>query len=82
MQPKYKIGDIVKVHEYYSEMIVRNVYRGLIVKVTPFILGEPGSAPIYIYQILPDQDAVGVSPGKIQTAEEFAIDPVDVEEEW
>ena len=79
MQPKYEIGEIVKVYEYYQEMIVKNVYRGLIVGVTPFILGDSGSAPLYIYQILPDQDATGVSPGEIQAAEEFAIDPVEEE---
>ncbi len=79
MQPKYKIGEIVKVYEYYQEMIVKNVYRGLVVGVTPFILGEPGSAPLYIYQILSDQDATGVSPGTIQSAEEFAIESVEEE---
>jgi hypothetical protein len=69
MEPKYNIGDIVKVFEFYSEMIVKDVYHGLIVDVDYFPIGADG---IFIYNILPNESTT--DRRGVQTAEEFAIE--------
>mgnify|MGYP001415560176 CR=1 FL=1 len=77
MSPKYKIGNIVKVFEYYNDMIVKDAYHGLIVDVACYKLPmESSMKPIYIYHVLPSD----VTPSRlgVQTAEEFAIEPIGV----
>jgi len=71
MSPKYKIGQIVKVYDYYADMIVRDYFYGLIVEVKTY--QQLSKNNFHVYSILPD--------GKhktIQTAEEFAIDPLEI----
>ncbi len=73
MDPKYKIGQIVKVYDYYADMIVKDYFYGLIVEVKSYHRESTTHTGFHhIYSILPD--------GKhkvIQTAEEFAIDPLE-----
>jgi hypothetical protein len=74
MKPKYKIGEIVKVYEFYADEIVRDVYYGLIVDAKPYRF-EGGCH--FIYHVLPNEpnDRRGK---RIQTAEEFAIERVEM----
>jgi hypothetical protein len=75
MKPKHKIGQVVKVYEYYSDMIVRNAYYGLIVDVASFRF-EGGCH--FIYHVLPNEDNNLVRTSGIQTAEEFAIEALEI----
>ena len=49
MAHKFKIGEIVKVYEYYADMIVKDYYFGVIVDVDEYRF-ERG--PHYIYRLL------------------------------
>ena len=72
MSPKFKIGEVVKVYEYYADgYIVRDAYFGVIVDVETY--GHTFSSPSHIYSILPNDDNNRIAPG-IQTAEEYAIE--------
>ena len=77
MNPKYNIGNIVKVFEYYNDMIVKDAYHGLVVDIVchKFSIHESNS-PLYIYHILPNIE----NPSRVgvQIAEEFAIESLDV----
>ena len=77
MEPKHKIGQLVKVYEYYAEGdIVRGVYYGLIVDVNPYRF-EGGCH--FIYHVLPnDADDRRVDGTGIQTAEEFALEALEI----
>ncbi len=70
MDPKYKIGQIVKVYDYYADMIVKDYFYGLIVEVKTY--EQFSKSRLHVYSILPDG-----KHKKIQTAEEFAIDPLE-----
>ena len=70
MSPKFNVGEIVKVFEYYNEGIVKDTYNGLIVSVKK--IGAITGKPIYIYSILPNEDGRGRTG--VQTAEQFAIE--------
>ena len=74
MKAKYKIGEVVKVYEYYADEIVRDVYYGLIVDVSPYRF-EGGCN--FIYHILPNE-VKDTHDKRIQTAEEFAIERVEM----
>ena len=71
MAHKFKIGEIVKVYEYYADMIVKDYYFGVIVDVDEYRF-ERG--PHYVYRLLPNDEKVGRVG--IQTAEEFAIEEI------
>lgn len=71
MGPKYKVGEVVKVFEYYADMIAKDWYYGLIIDVVYHSIGADG---IFIYNILPDEG--DMKRQGIQTAEEFAIEEV------
>ena len=71
MNPKYKVGELVKVFEYYADGdIVKGVYRGLIVGLDVFKWNS--SSHSVIYKILPNDRT------EIDTAEEYAIEPLEV----
>jgi len=72
MEAKYKIGEIVKVYEYYADEIIKDAYYGLIVNATAHRF-EGGCH--FIYHILPNDET---RPKKIQTAEEFALERVEI----
>lgn len=74
MKAKYKIGEIVKVYEYYADEIIKDVYYGLIVDVSPYRF-EGGCH--FIYHILPNEGK-DTRAKRIQTAEEFAIERVEM----
>lgn len=81
MNPKYNIGNIVKVFEYYNDMIVKDAYHGLIVDVVCHKLSmHESDNPLYIYHVLPNTE----SPTRmgVQTAEEFAIESLDAAQSW
>ena len=72
MSPKFKIGEIVKVYEYYADgYIVRDVYFGVVLGVDTY--GHTFGTPSHIYSILPNDDNNRIVRG-IQTAEEYAIE--------
>lgn len=76
MNPKYNIGNIVKVFEYYNDMIVKDVYCGLIVDVVCHKLSMfESDNPLYIYHILPNNE--NSTRLGVQTAEEFAVEALD-----
>jgi len=75
MEPKYKIGEIVKVYEYYADEIIKDVYYGLIVDAKPYRF-EGGCN--FIYHILPNEAKNRRDDKRIQTAEEFAIERVEM----
>ncbi len=71
MSPKFKIGKIVKVYEFYSDGdIVRDVYFGVIVDVKTY--NHTFSSPSHIYSILPNTTAS--NRRGVQSAEEYAIE--------
>ncbi len=82
MAHKFKIGEIVKVYEYYADMIVKDYYFGVIVDVDEHHwsseltsgLGQAINSPTYIYHLLPNEQKVGRTG--VQTAEEFAIEEI------
>ena len=67
MGPVYEKGQIVKVFEYYHDMIVKDSFVGIIIDVKAYDIA--GSKQFYIYDVLSFDDSI------INTAEEFAIDP-------
>ncbi len=73
MKPKYHIGQIVKVYDYYHDMIVKDVFYGLIIDVKShkFSFGTQNKTT-HVYSILPDG-----KHSKIQTAEEFAVEGIE-----
>jgi len=84
MAHKFKIGEIVKVYEYYADMIVKDCYFGVIVDVDEYTwsrelttgLGQETNSATYIYRLLPNEEKVGRVG--IQTAEEFAIEEIQL----
>lgn len=71
MSPKFKIGEIVKVYEYYADgYIVKDAYFGVVLSVKTY--GHTFSSPSHIYSILPNTNAR--DRRGVQTAEEFAIE--------
>jgi len=77
MKPKYKIGQVVKVFEYYAEGdIIKAVYYGLIVDVDSHCFSREYSpdSQHYIYHVLPNETAN--DRNGIQMAEEFAIEGI------
>ena len=71
MDPKYHIGQIVKVYDYYADMIVKDVFYGLVVGVKSYTFNQQ---PLnHVYSILSDDERTGV-----KTAEEFAVETVGV----
>ncbi len=71
MSPKFRIGEVVKVYEYYADgYIVRDAYFGVIVDVETY--GHTFSSPSHIYSILPN--TTGRNRRGVQTAEEYAIE--------
>ena len=73
MKPKYKIGEIVKVYEYYADGdIVKEVYHGLIVDRTIHDLAGMGTH--VIYDILPNDE----KRPSIERAEEFALESLEI----
>jgi hypothetical protein len=73
MIPKHKIGEVVKVYEYYADMIPKDTYFGLIVDVNEYRF-EGGCH--FIYHILPNEEREGRR--RVQTAEEFAIEGMEM----
>ena len=73
MNPKHKIGEVVKVYEYYADMIPKSTYFGLIVDVSAYRF-EGGCN--FIYHILPNEERQGLNG--VQTAEEFAIEAMEI----
>ena len=73
MDPKYHIGQIVKVYDYYADMIVKDVFYGLIIDVKSHNIFSDNRGPTHVYSILP-----GNKHSKIQIAEEFAIETAEV----
>jgi len=72
MDPKYRIGQIVKVYDYYADMIVKDVFYGLIIDVKSHDIFSDDRGPTHVYSILPD-----AKHSKIQLAEEFAIEHLE-----
>ena len=66
MGPVYEEGQIVKVFEYYQDMIIKDSFVGIIIDTKAFAIS--GSKQFYIYEVLSFKDNV------IHNAEEFAID--------
>ena len=78
MNPKYNIGNIVKVFEYYHDEIVRDAYYGLIVDIVHHRLEMHGNPKdFYIYHILPNNE--NHHRRGVQTAEEFALEQMEGE---
>ena len=70
MSPKFNVGEIVKVFEYYADgEIVKDVYHGVVLSIRPIANWNP---PLYVYSILPNEE--GRDRCGVQTAEEFAIE--------
>ena len=68
-EPRYKIGQLVKVYEFYADGdIVKDTYRGLILNAKVHE-GWAGRSCI-IYDILPNNRQ------QIETAEEYAIEEI------
>lgn len=76
-KPKFEKGQMVRVFNYYNDMIVKDSYCGLIIGMKKLPRALNPEIPCYIYSILPDGNAGHTN---VQTAEEFAIDPIKEEE--
>jgi hypothetical protein len=76
MKSKHKIGQVVKVFEYYADGdIIRGVYYGLIVDIDKHCFSrKDGDHNHYIYHILPNETAVDRKG--VQLAEEFAVEGI------
>ena len=68
--PKFKEGDLVDVAEYYNDMIVKSVYRGLVLGYKIHTFEHYNTDPTIIYDLLCVE---GDKAGSVQKAEETAI---------
>ncbi len=76
MNPKHKIGQVVQVYEYLADETISGMYHGLIVDIDCHRLALHGNPrALYIYHVLPNE--LSNDRRGIQTAEEFAIEPLE-----
>lgn len=71
--PAYAIGQVVRVFTYYNDMIVRGSFNAVIVGINTHHAGHPHTTH-HIYEVLSSD-----SSPIMQTAEEFAIRPINEE---
>tara|TARA_Y100000385_G_C12807259_1_gene514518 strand:- start:132 stop:365 length:234 start_codon:yes stop_codon:yes gene_type:complete len=71
----YKKSEVVRVFEYYDDMIVKNSYVGIIIecRAGPIINSSDRNRQHYIYDVLSLED------NAVRTAEEFAVRPINKE---
>jgi hypothetical protein len=68
MDSRYKKSDVVRVFEYYNDMIVKSSYVGIILGCHQWsATGAFANRKYYVYDILSLEDR------SVYTAEEFAI---------